>query len=467
MMQTSIEEQLERQSLWKPSKAEQVAHRARALLASEFQDAPQKQEGLLKALTDVINFCQHSTPYYELAFNNKSFKKLEDLQELPILTKQLLIEQSEQLKPRYLPNGHKFGGIRQSSGTTGLPIKVAHTIFSNEVFTILKQREYRWFNYNPKKKLAVIRLPSQLPRMKGRELGLKDSFKFSGWGAISNHFKTGEMLTFSVLNDVEDQLRWLEETQTDYLTAYAESLEHLAFAKVNNTFSFKIQSLLSISETMTADMHSRISHAFNCPIQQNYGLNELGVIASKCPEGGRYHVHSEFYYVEIVNAEGGLCKAGETGRVLVTSLSNPAMPLVRYDTDDLAVATDQQCQCARTLPCFGEVVGRYSRIAYLPEGTLGQVAVIRDILSTLPVEQSSCLRRFQIHQDDSKNLELRLTAIKKIDPMFIRQITHRWHKLKPINAANFKVIQVEQLIAEKNGKFHDFTSYFIPVYTAP
>jgi len=462
-MKTSIEEQLKRQELWKPIKSEHVAHRAIMLLRNEFQAPQQKQDDLLNALTAVINFCQSSTPYYASVFSHIKLSTLDDLQRFPVLTKQLLQEHLNELKPRHLPNGHKPGGIRQSSGTTGTPVKVAHSSFSNEVFTILKQREYRWFDYNPEKTLAVIRLPNQLPRKNNLEIGLGESFKFSSWaGGISNHFKTGKMLAFSVLNSVEKQLKWVAKEQPDYLTAYAESLEHLAFAKADETSLFQIQSLLSISETMTPDMRDRIITAFNSPIQQNYGLNELGVIASKCPEGGRYHVHSEFYYVEIVNAEGALCKPGETGRILVTSLSNPAMPLVRYDTDDLAVATDQQCLCGRTLPCFGEVIGRYSRIAYLPKGTLEQVGIIRNILSSLPHEQSKCLRRFQIHQDSSKNLELRLAATRKIDPALIHYIKKNWDALKPSNASHFNTCQVKQLKAELNGKFHDFTSDFIP-----
>lgn len=153
-----------------------------------------------------------------------------------------------------------------------------------------------------------------------------------------------------------------------------------------------------------------IEREFASPIQQNYGLNKLGIVASKYPEGGRYYVHSEFYYVDIINRQGQPFKPGETGRLLVTSLSNPAMPLIRYDTDDMATATDQLCECGRTLACFGEILGRYSRIAFLPQGTLALVGIIRDILANLPAQLSCGLRRFQIHQNNQQQLQLRLAA---------------------------------------------------------
>jgi len=461
-LSTSVEEQLKRQVLWKPRKSERIADRARTLLKSEFQDQQEKQQEIFKGLAAVIQFCKDQVPFYSSSFKNKEFLTTGDLQKLPILTKQHLQHKSTLLVPRSLPNGHKAGGVRQSSGTTGQPVKIPHTAFSNEIFTIIKQREYRWFNFNPINKLAVIRLPSQLPYINGAEITFGQTFSSPGWGSLSNHYQTGEFVAFSVLNTIEDQLKWIEKIKPHYLTAYAESLEHLAFAATSNDFSFQMQSLLSISETMTSDMRNRITNAFSAPIQQNYGLNELGIIASKCPEGDRYHVHSEFYHVEIINKEGYPCQPGKTGKIIVTSLSNPAMPLIRYDTDDLAIATDQQCPCGRSLPCFGEVVGRYSRIAYLPEGTLGNVGVIREILASLPSDQTKWLRRFQIHQNISNSFELRLVASKKLEPSLFTYIKNSWNQHKITSKISFKVTQISQLNPEKNGKYHDFTSDFMP-----
>src|SRR5207245_1351470 len=41
-----------------------------------------------------------------------------------------------------------------------------------------------------------------------------------------------------------------------------------------------------------------------------------------------------------------------------TTLENRVMPLVRYEIGDYAVATDQTCDCGRTLPLVGRIVGR-------------------------------------------------------------------------------------------------------------
>ncbi len=54
--------------------------------------------------------------------------------------------------------------------------------------------------------------------------------------------------------------------------------------------------------------------------------------------------------MEIVDEQGAPTPAGEMGRVLVTTLQNNLMPLVRYEIGDYAVAGVEQCRCGRTPP---------------------------------------------------------------------------------------------------------------------
>ena len=166
---------------------------------------------------------------------------------------------------------------------------------------------------------------------------------------------------------------------------------------------------MAISEQMTPPMRRRIERAFSAPVYQNYGLNEIGMVAVRCL-AGRYHVHAEHCLVENVDDAGRAMAPGDTGRIVVTALKNPAMPLIRFDTDDLAQVLSGPCPCGRTLPSFGDIAGRYSRIAFLPDGTLGRVAAIRDALETMPREIAGNLRQFQVHQFRDGGFELRLVS---------------------------------------------------------
>lgn len=453
---------MKRQSLWILKRRANIPYQHKELVKSEFADPDSQHEKQLNRLSAMVNFCKQYTPYYRERFDNTPLTSVDDIQRFPILTKDDLQKHAKALLADRMPRGQKAAELRKSSGTTGQPTQVIHTQISGDVFSAIKQREYRWFDFDPRKTLAAIRLPGQLPPTAEGTLDIGQTLRLSGWPSISRFFHTAEFLGYSVFNSIEKQLDWLQENTPHYLISYAESLEHLAFAYSGSFPKKRLQALLSISETLTSDMRARITQTFSLPINQNYGLNELGVVASRCPEGGRYHVHSEYYHLEIVDQDGQLCAPGEKGRILVTSLSNLAMPLLRYDTDDLAIATDQQCPCGRTLPCFGEVLGRYSRIAYLPEETLGHVGIIRELLVSPPSELAEPLRKFQIYQNHQGGFELRLVGAQPFDPAFFVYFLAGWEAAAPLNAPPFSISQVDQLAPLPGGKFQDFISEFTP-----
>jgi hypothetical protein len=63
------------------------------------------------------------------------------------------------------------------------------------------------------------------------------------------------------------------------------------------------------------------------------------------------HVCAESFFVELLDEAGEPAPQGELGRVVLTSLHNFAMPLIRYDIGDLA-AFGPACSCGRGLPAL-------------------------------------------------------------------------------------------------------------------
>ena len=86
------------------------------------------------------------------------------------------------------------------------------------------------------------------------------------------------------------------------------------------------------------------------PIDQ-YGANEIGLLACECPWCGHYHLNAETLLVEILDADGKPCAPGEMGRVVVTSFYNYAMPFIRYEIGDFAVAGPARVKCPGKTAC--------------------------------------------------------------------------------------------------------------------
>jgi phenylacetate-CoA ligase len=71
------------------------------------------------------------------------------------------------------------------------------------------------------------------------------------------------------------------------------------------------------------------------------------------------HIFEFNNLVEVVDAAGNAVNPGEEGRLIITTLHNYSMPLIRYDIGDTAIA-GTTCDCGSTLPTLERVTGRVS-----------------------------------------------------------------------------------------------------------
>lgn len=420
-----------------------------------------------KALTLMVAFAVEQVPYYRELFERLSLSpgdvaRVEDLAKLPLLSKRLILENERRLQAANLPPGERIFGVFASSGTTGRPTRVMHTQNSNLMFSVMGQRHVRWCRWDPMARVAEIRLPHQLPKKPdGEEYGAGETCRLPGWRYLGRIFETGPYLGLSVFTPMEERIDWLYREKPEHLTAASEILEQLAFACMDRPRLDSLVSTRAISEQLTEPMRRRITETFKVPVHQNYGLNEVGIVAGLCP-AGRYHVNTEHCIVEILDDDLQPCSPGTAGRLVVTALMNPAMPLIRYDTDDVATAIEGDCPCGRSLPGFENIVGRYSRIAFLPPGTLVYVEALRDELLVMPQELVRNLRQFQVHQFREGGFEMRLCTVGPLSAAFGERIMAAWAAAVAGKDLPLKLVEVAEIERPPSGKYQDFTSDFVP-----
>jgi phenylacetate-CoA ligase len=139
-----------------------------------------------------------------------------------------------------------------------------------------------------------------------------------------------------------------------------------------------------------------------------YSTNEVGYVALQCPVSGLYHVQSEDVMVEIVDDSGRPCSVGETGRVVVTSLHNFKMPLIRYDLGDYATV-GENCHCGRTLPALERIVGRTRNMLKLPSGRTAWPGFPMDTLVRL-----DAIRELRMIQHSLEEIEVELVLARPL-----------------------------------------------------
>ena len=417
-------------------------------------------------LARILNFARTEVPWYvaqqewsKLPVGKKALGR-EVLLELPVLSKFDVQNHFDDLVPRSYPRGHEPFKFNSSSGTTGKPTKVVFSRLAIGMFGFHLQRHMRWFRVNPAWKKAFIRLPHNIPvNADGKMLGVGEVFRGEGWMDIAHLFKTGPTVGFSRHNSTEDKLKWLRLENPDYFMSFPGTLESLVLAAQGNPAE-TIKAARTISATLTPGMRRRIESASGLHPQQNYGLNEIGIVALRCPEG-RYHVNAEHCIVEILDKDQQPCTPGQTGRIVVTAISNFAMPLIRYDTGDLGVAVEGACACERTTPGFAEVTGRYRPMHLAPEGTALRVQLITDVIDELPLPSLAGLREYQIHQYRDNSFELRLVTVGEPDVELTGSVQAAWDSSFGPDFS-LKICRVDRIPTLPGGKQQEFSSDFFP-----
>lgn len=466
---TSLAEERAIQALWHQRSHGGDLSSFDRYLENEFVPPEAQRTRASAALSRMFGFAAREVPFYRKRFSAAGIDTiggdgLAILGKLDVLSKRDVQDYAMELRAERLPLGEKFTEPRSSSGTTGKPTVVQRCTATDVVLVYQKQREYRWFRFDPSGRLAYIRFAHHFaPNAAGHLPKDGEAVTFAEWPHIGKHFETGPYVTFNITSPIEQQLEFLRRLRPDYLMSLAESLEHLALAAGEGRPCDGVKGIVSISEQLTPGMRRKIETGFAAPVRQNYGLNEIGLVGLEC-EAGRLHVHTEHCWVEIVDAGGREVSPGETGRLLVTTLNNVAMPLLRYDTGDLATPAAGPCPCGRTLPSFAAVVGRYSRIAFLPDGTLTIVGLLREAIETAP---PSGIALFQIHQRRDRNFELRVVSERPLTTAFVQQVEAAWNATPATRGLGVRVLRVESLQRSRGGKFQVFTSDFMPPPDTP
>ncbi|HVN77219.1 MAG TPA: hypothetical protein VMT19_12955 [Thermoanaerobaculaceae bacterium] len=173
---------------------------------------------------------------------------------------------------------------------------------------------------------------------------------------------------------LEATRRLLTEERIEFVIGYPSSIGPLAEycrTRGDDPAAFRVRAVVSSSEALRRETREVVHTAFGCTVLDRYGANELGILAQECPGHAALHVNVAGLVVELLARDGDAPVApGEAGRVVVTDLFSYAMPLIRYDTGDLAVAGPDPCPCGLGGPTLARVEGRLVEQVRDPGGGL-------------------------------------------------------------------------------------------------
>lgn len=252
---------------------------------------------------------------------------------------------------------------------------------------------------------------------------------------------------------VHDQFRTLLDLEPVYAYGYPTLMATFADLCLSagldgRELEFKV--VISTGEILSETTREQLTEFFGCPVMNEYGCTESGIVAFEC-EKGTMHSVPVAVWPEVVGEDGLPIDHGGEGEIVVSDLYGSTMPLLRYQLHDRGVYRSFDCTCGRHLPELKVTSGRTDSFIQTPRGKVYDAILAYSV----PPE----VQRFRVEQTRPNHLEARIVPGTGFDetstPMRCKE---RWEELLG-PGMSVAVHTVERIPVEESGKLR----YFVPL----
>ncbi|MDP2719457.1 MAG: phenylacetate--CoA ligase family protein [Dehalococcoidia bacterium] len=325
------------------------------LKKSQWWSREQLEEYQVRQLGRILNHAYENVPYYRKIFDERGLKPdniqdFSDLQKLPFLTKEIVKDNLNELKAGNY-HADKFEYVT-TGGSTGIPLGFYYEKgVSRAIEWAFIKSLWERVGYNFRDKCAIIKGYVVSSASTGK---LWDYSFFGRWLMLSSYHMTEDNLPHYI--------RKIREFKPGFIQAFPSAVTILArYMKSKGVEPFpSVKAILCGSENFYPSQRELLEDTFHCRVYSWYGHAERVVLAGECEQSADYHAFPEYGITELVREDGSpISNDNEPGAIVGTGLTNYAMPLIRYKTDDLAVRSSIVCPCHRGYPMLKNVQGRW------------------------------------------------------------------------------------------------------------
>lgn len=300
-----------------------------------YNKLPQKEKQNIqeKRLKDILLHAYQNVPYYTRILSNSGVingkeVNLEKFTKIPVLDKKTIRENFEQLIAKDIDNRQWY--YNTSGGSTGEPAKFIQDLEYSSWNMAASHMFMEFCGYHvPKPRIILWGSEKDIGLNKNktirRTLGL--------WMQNIN-FLNAYNITPTMMKKYVDTIN---KKKPYLIHAYAESLYQFAlFIDKNKLDIYFPRAIITSAGTLFPYMRELIQGVFGAHVFNMYGSREVGAIACETSEHDGLHVSDYTQYVELIDNNQNIVSYGEKGEVIITCLTNYAMPLIRYRIGDIA-----------------------------------------------------------------------------------------------------------------------------------
>jgi phenylacetate-CoA ligase len=353
----------------------QTAAKLLAALRSQWWDETRIRDYQERALILMMRHALANVPFYrDLGLSPAAVGTVADLKRLPVVTKKDI----QRAPDAFLASGFERDHLHASrtSGSSGEPTT---TYFDRNAWLlgkyVLKMRRIAATSRLALGQRVLIISEQEPDQLSALEAAASSGLQlFIQQKYLSIHTPAAEHLPFL-----------LNYRPHIIYAAPSYLLDLVAIAERQRMPLPQAATLYTSSEVLTCAARERIERAFAGRVYDVYGSTEFKEVAWQCSRG-RYHLNFESVYLEAQDS-------GTNGPVVLSSLRNFAMPLLRFSIGDRAVFGSSACRCGRHSLTLLAFEGREGDMIELPDGRR-----ISPYLLTTAIESEGTILQYRIVQ---------------------------------------------------------------------
>ena len=332
-------------------------------------------------LQKQLLYLQRNSKFYQRKFKEfdidvTKIATYEDLRRIPITTKEDLQRFNEDFI--CVPKSEIIDFVT-TSGTLGKPVSLA---LNEPDLERLALNEMRSFELIGVKKEDVVQITTTLDRRFMAGMAYFLGLRKLGAGIV----RTGSGLP---------QLQWdsIERFKPNYLVAVPSFLLKMIEYAIEHKIDYKnsmLKAAVCIGEpirnldnTLNA-LGIKIAELWDIELFSTYASTEMATAFTECEFHNGNHIQPDLIVAEILNEAGNPVKEGEPGELVITTLQNQTMPLLRFATGDILTYSEKSCRCGRNTLRLSALIGRKSQMIKL-KGTSVYPQSIIEVLHELHV----------------------------------------------------------------------------------
>ena len=351
---------------------------------------------------DILNKGMLNTYYTNAKDRNGKLEpyKAEEIEALlnhwgfnPVLEKNPLMNKEDVKKWLEKIDQRKVKSWAYTGGSYGEPFRVPYS----KKRALVKTATFKYFN-----------------EMGGYQLG--DPFVLIRAKSKSSILQYLRNETIFIPKDLSEKrirslLDTLRKKKVKVLLGYPTVMYDLALYLKNSPEEKKglqVETLISASEPLPDFLRELIKEQFGCSFIDRYSNEEVGLIAQQREYAGEHFVNKYGVLVEVVNPDSlKPVKEGEQGKVVVTDLYNELLPIIRYDTGDLAVAHKYK---DGQLLSITDIAGRVTEKIFAISGSPVSPLILGPYIY-IPLSKEGTVFQYQFAQTNKTKYELRIKTM--------------------------------------------------------